>query len=323
MTIPARKLVEAHGDGKLAQLHMVLLMMMDDFARICDQHDLTWIAMYGTAIGALRHKGFIPWDDDIDICMPREDLERFCQVILADPLGKYKIVNSDTCKNYPLATTRFILKGTEFRDSNLATMDFDSGIFLDLFALDNLADEDKAFRKQAFNTWFYNKLAIARDVPNPYIAPGGLKSHLMRGATKTAHALLNLPGIRNVDFAKISKDHATQYRREDTKRVGYLCDTNRFSCTYLVEDLYPVSWVPFEDIQVPIAHNAEKLLEEFYGDWQTPPPLDLRHEHYPDILDFGAYEPVIEGAADQDEARSVQISASSKDEATQQKAGLK
>ncbi len=162
MSLDKRPLVEPHSDIRLEKLHIVLLMMLDDFADICKKNDICWIGMYGTAIGALRHKGFIPWDDDIDICMPREDHDKFCEIVQRDYSDKYEIVNPLTCPNYPMTTTRFILKGTEFRDANLATMDFDSGIFLDLFPLDYLADDEKAFKKQAWHCWLYNKLAIAR-----------------------------------------------------------------------------------------------------------------------------------------------------------------
>ncbi len=291
MSIKNRPLVEAHDDPRLEKLHMVLLMMLDDFADICKKNNICWIGMYGTAIGALRHKGFIPWDDDIDICMPRADHDKFCEIVQRDYSDKYEIVNPLTCSNYPMTTTRFILKGTEFRDANLATMDFDSGIFLDLFPLDYLADDEKAFKKQAWRCWLYNKLAIARDVAHPYIADNGFKSKVLRAGTICAHGLLNLPGIRNIKWSQMSLAWSEKYKDTKTKRMGYLCDTNRFTCIYNVDDLLPVKYVPFEDIEMPVAHHAEKLLSEYYGDWMQKPPVSLRHEHYPHILDFGPYDP--------------------------------
>ena len=74
--------------------------------------------------------------------------------------------------------------------------------------------------------------------------------------------------------------------------MGYLCDTGRFWDVYDRDDLDPVRLVPFEDLLVPIPHRAEKLLEALYGDFMTPPPENLRHEHYPHVLDFGAYADV-------------------------------
>lgn len=291
MSTCVRKLKAAHDDERLAQLHCILLMMMDDFMQVCKAENITWVGMYGTAIGALRHQGFIPWDDDIDICMTRSELERFCKVAQKTMSDKYAIINSQTCDTYPMSTTRLVLKGTEFRDENLATMDFDSGIFLDLFALDNISDDEAAFKKQSWNTWFFNKLAMARDISHPYIAPGGIREPILRIGTTVCRGMLHLPYLRSYDFNAKSLKWAKAYEDVSTKRVAYLCDTTRFSCIYNKEDLFPVRWVDFEDIQIPIARRAEKLLEEYYGDWQTPPDESMRHEHYPDVLDFGDYKP--------------------------------
>ena len=276
-------------DEKLQQLHRVLLMMMKDFADLCAKHELTWIVMYGSAIGALRHGGFIPWDDDIDICMPRADLERLASLVAAEADEKYLIVNARTHPGYPLATTRFVLRGTEFRDSALAGMDFPSGIFLDLFPLDNLSDNEGAFKRQVYGSWLLNKLAMAKQFENPTIARAGAMGAAMGAAATAARGALNLPGIRGIDPNKAAESLLTKYADTRTQRIGFPCDTFPNGCIYDIDDLLPVRWVPFEDMEVPVAAQAEKLLDEYYGDWMTPPPGNARRAHYPDILDFGPY----------------------------------
>ena len=277
------------GDERLDQLHRVLLMMMKDFAAICEREDITWIAHYGTAIGALRHKGFIPWDDDIDICMMRADLDRFIAAVQADDSGKYSIVNAQTHAGYPLATTRFILNGTEFRDSALATMDFPSGIFLDLFPLDALSDNEGAYQCQVVSSWLFNKLATAKLTRDPYIAAEGAVGAAMGAAATAARVVLNAPGFRALDPNVVSYHQLVKYNGTDTQRVGYTCDTGPYGCIYRVDDLLPVRWVPFEDMMIPVPNHVEDQLTEYYGDWMTPPPGNQRKAHYPDILDFGEY----------------------------------
>ena len=138
-------------DPRLEQLHRVMLMMLKDFAALCEKESLRWYAAFGTAIGALRHAGFVPWDDDIDLYMPRAHLDRLVQAAQQGRFAqRYCVVNASLDARYPLGTTRVMLRETEFRDEALASRDFESGIFLDLFPLDDLADDERAFHRQAW-----------------------------------------------------------------------------------------------------------------------------------------------------------------------------
>jgi lipopolysaccharide cholinephosphotransferase len=69
-----------YDDATLHRLQKIELMILKDFMALCEKHQLTWFSFAGTAIGAIRHKGFIPWDDDIDVCLPREDYEKFLKL---------------------------------------------------------------------------------------------------------------------------------------------------------------------------------------------------------------------------------------------------
>lgn len=106
------------------------LKILKDVARICDGQGLTYFGLAGTGIGAIRHKGFIPWDDDIDIGMPARDLEQLVKIIREEHAGTYDVINADIDSNYPLATTRIMLKGTQFCEETLSELPLDLGIFL-------------------------------------------------------------------------------------------------------------------------------------------------------------------------------------------------
>ena len=280
------------GDATLARLHSALLLMLKDFSALCARENLTWVVMFGSAIGALRHQGFIPWDDDIDIAMPRDDLEKLTALVRSDPLAsaRYCMIDAHLNPRYPMATSRLMLRDTEFRDANLATMDFESGVFLDLFPLDDLADDERAFRRQVWRAWLLNKLAIAKLTRKPYIAGSGVRTVALKAGAAAVHVLLNLPGLRNIRLNERSYAWQTRYRGQRTRRVGFPCDTDRFWDVYERDDLFPVRLASFESMEVPLAHKAEKILASLYGDFMTPPPEDARAEHYPEILDLGPWE---------------------------------
>lgn len=275
--------------GRLEQLHAVMLLMLDDFSSICEQEGLSWLLSFGSAIGALREEGFIAWDDDIDICMPRADLDRLIAVIERDWAEKYQVLNAQTNSAYPMATTRVMLRGTEFRDESLLGLQTDSGVFLDLFPLDDVADDERAYRRQAWRAWLYNKLAIARELPSPHVAGSGLVPTVLRLGSRAAHALLNLPGVRSIDLSARSLRWQTRYDGRGTRRLGFLCETDRFSCTWRRDELFPARTASFEGRTVPVAHDIEGLLKRMYGDYMTPPPVKDQFDHFPVVLDLGPY----------------------------------
>ena len=92
----------------LDRLHEVELSILRDFKKITEENGLSFFISGGTAIGALRHGGFIPWDDDIDVCLPRGDYDRLIEILEADPvmMEKYEIIRADRTENYPLMSTR-------------------------------------------------------------------------------------------------------------------------------------------------------------------------------------------------------------------------
>ena len=110
---------------------------------ICNRNGIRYFADFGTLLGAVRHKGMIPWDDDIDVMLPRKDFDKMIEVIKRDYSDKYSIANVETMKNYPLMTTRIMMKGTTFIEEPLKNIKCDLGIFLDVYPLDNISDDEE------------------------------------------------------------------------------------------------------------------------------------------------------------------------------------
>lgn len=126
-------------EEELVDLHKVLLLMLDDLIEICKRNNLHFILIGGSAIGALRDKGFIPWDDDIDIAMPRRDFEKLYKIIKKQYSFKYSMLHPQDKENYGRILPKIRLKGTEYK----TILEYDlneSGIFIDIYTIENIPD---------------------------------------------------------------------------------------------------------------------------------------------------------------------------------------
>ncbi|MGN1187356.1 MAG: phosphorylcholine transferase LicD [Lachnospiraceae bacterium] len=276
---------------QLKHLQKLEMEILGDFKRICDENNLTYFGYAGTGIGALRHKGYIPWDDDIDISMPRKDYERFMELVTEQMGDKYEVLNTETDINYPLATTRLVLKGTRFREYSMKDVDCNWGIFLDLYALDNAADGWFAYQRQMWSAWFWGKLLILRSIPRPYLYVHGITAKLVTAACVAVHHIMKWMGISKEWLYRKRESANRRYENVETKRIAYFCDPLPYTNTFSVDDIYPLRELPFEDGTLPFPNHLEQLLTKMYGDYMTPPPVEKRKTHFPYELDFGSYAP--------------------------------
>ena len=104
---------EEYDNETLNHLRKVELMILEDFIEICEKNNLEYFSYGGTTLGAIRHGGFIPWDDDIDVIMFREDYEKFLTIMENEKSGKYEILNMDKYEDYFLLISKMSLNGTK------------------------------------------------------------------------------------------------------------------------------------------------------------------------------------------------------------------
>ena len=136
-------------EEQLKELHGVLLEILDDVLRICQEHNLHFILIGGSAIGALRSGGFIPWDDDIDIAMPRKDFETLCRIVREQYPEKYSMLHPQDPDNYGRVIPKIRLKGTCYR--TVLEQDLkDCGVFIDIFLIENVPNGKLARYAQGF-----------------------------------------------------------------------------------------------------------------------------------------------------------------------------
>ena len=123
-------------DPRLRKLQMAELEILNEFVRICEKHDLTYYLVGGTLLGAVRHQGFIPWDDDIDVAMPRADYDRLVEVCGEDLGAEYFYQSPETDPYYFLTYAKIRKNGTEIYEERFKDARFHKGIFIDVFPLD-------------------------------------------------------------------------------------------------------------------------------------------------------------------------------------------
>ena len=271
---------------ELKKLQKYELSILKDVIKVCEENELSYFGLAGTGIGALRHGGFIPWDDDIDIGLLRNDYEKLMEIVKRDYAGKYTVVNADEFRGYPLMTTRITLNGTVFIEESLKNINSPLGIFLDVYALDNIPYDVKKAKRQAIGAWVYSKLLILKHIPFPVLPVKGVLGKTIHAITAMVFAFLNVFFISHNFLYKRCKKISCKYNKTACNAYGYFCDTSYSTNTFTHEQLFPLRKIKFEDIEMCFPNKLEESLEKMFGDYMQLPPPEKRKNHYPHKLVF-------------------------------------
>lgn len=282
-----KKQFKEYDDFTLKRIQEVELEILKDFMDICDRNGLDYFGIAGTGIGALRHHGFIPWDDDIDVAMPRDDFEKLLPLVEKEMGDKYLIMNAERYPNYPLMTTRMTMRGTKFKEEALKNIDAPLGIFLDLYPLDKVSDNPKEAKRQARDAWFWSKILILRSIPFPMLGFSGWKAKIIHAICGLAHLVLSILHVPKTWIYKKAYEAETRSNHyTKTKNLDFFCDTTPYMNLYAVKDIYPLRKLLFEDVELNFPHNLHNNLTGMYGDYMRLPPEEKRKNHYPYELEF-------------------------------------
>lgn len=285
-------MIREYDSKTLKKVQSAELSILKDFVRVCEENGIKYFGLAGTGLGALRHGGFIPWDDDIDVGLLRADYEKVLEIFKRDFKEKYTVVNGDEFSGYPLMTTRIILNNTKFVEFPLKNIKAPLGIFLDVYAYDFVPRDENLRRKQAKGAWLFSKLLILKHIPFPVLPFGGIKGKLAHVVTWCAWLFLNVFCISHKFLYRQVMKYNLMYSDSDTGVYGYLCDTDAFSSTFTAEELFPLRKEKFEDMEINFPNCLEKSLTDLYGDYMQLPPADKRKNHFPYELQFEGEETI-------------------------------
>lgn len=255
----------------------LLLAMLKDFDAVCKRHGIAYQLFSGTALGAVRHQGFIPWDDDIDVILLREEYERFFREAAGDFDPAVYFVQREFGPHWPMQFSKLRRNGTacmeKYHPKDLETH---QGVYLDIFPCDNLSDRLLTAKLQ----FWASKVVIAKALyARGYETDSALKKCVLQ-------ACRLLPRKPFYDFCIRAGESST------CRVHSFFGASSRFE-----RSVYPREWLtetvdlPFEDGVFPVSASYDKLLTTLYGDYMTLPPqserackehgviLDLDHDY--------------------------------------------
>ena len=253
--------------------------------QICEEASIPYYASAGTCLGAIRHKGFIPWDDDMDFAMLRDDYERFV-IVAKDELSKdFYLQNFDTDDSFALPFAKVMLNGTVLTERVTSVNSAHKGIYVDIFPFDNVPDSEEKRKKQNRKTYFLKRLLLAKQ--NYLIAQKGeVLKKIIYFILKCISLFYSKNAIKNLLLTEMKR-----YNGEETEKVvlfggSYGYDKESVDRKWFLES----TKLDFEDTFFAAPKDYIAYLEYFYGDYMKLPPEDKRYNRHSVVeLDFGKY----------------------------------
>lgn len=275
------------GEEDRKELVRILTRMIYDIQTVCESSGITIMASYGTALGAYRHKGFIPWDDDADVCILRSDWEKLRDNFDALFDGKY-VLEAPQYGSHDTQMTwgKIYLPGTKYVEIFNEGTPYNKGVFLDVFVIDNLSD-NKLIR--SIDMFIAKHLKSAINSMTYFKYPGNNLSLFMSytWSTKIYYHLRKLLGAM-LSFRSHKAWCDTYDKFVSRHKNSQLTISNYSGIITPADEWLPAKKIQFEDIMINVPNNIEKYLERAYGkNYMQLPPEDKREQHFCVELDLG------------------------------------
>lgn len=274
-----------YADEELNIIHQLELDALKEIIRICDKLKISYFLIDGAAIGAMRHKGFIPWDDDIDIGMTREDYQRFLLEAPALLSDKYYLQTPYNETKNPYFYAKLRINGTEFVEYCNRKLDIHHGIYVDLCPFDEVPDEEKLNKKQFRRCQLLIRLFVLRQSPELSAEPTSPKRHLLAAVRFVLHHVMRLVPYQLL--ATAIERETTRYNGTDQTAYSFLHYPKRKTDYILKSELFPLKKRVFDGISVNVPADCDAYLRRHYGDYTKWPEPEKRYGHKPYRINLG------------------------------------
>ena len=266
----------------LDKIHKLSLRILLAFDKICRENNLTYFLDSGTALGAVRHGGFIPWDDDVDVGMPRKDYEKFLQIAQKQLPENLFLQTRQTDSLYERNFAKIRLRETIFQEYKDLPYG-QNGFFIDVFPFDNVPS----------NQYIAKIIIIISRLYYHFLASWyGRKDASSKVRQMIRKSIRRMPASQ---IESLNERYLRFCRKYEYKSTGYItCFFWRMTQhnTYIFDErqIFPTKDILFEGHPVRIMNNPDYYLSHMYGDYMTLPPENQRCNHHLNgLIDFGEY----------------------------------
>ena len=274
---------------QVKEIQTIILEIYKEFVVICKKHNIRYFAIGGTAIGAVRHNGFIPWDDDLDVAMPRKDYEKFCKIARTELSDKYRFIDHLANNKSGLMFGKISDETTtDVEPVNISNPDSWNGVFMDVFPLDGAPTSYLLFRLHMLRLKIFY-YAIWAKIYTPDTKKSTKGKSILKNISRvlTEHTEVS---VLKQKFIKLASKYDF-----DNPKTKYLARTWALSthhglqalARYDKEDFNKIKNVKFEDTEISLPAGYDNYLSSLYPNYmELPPKEQQKPSHCGGILDL-------------------------------------
>lgn len=248
------------------------------FIEICEKHNLRYCVSFGTLLGTIRHQGYIPWDDDIDVDMPREDYEKFI-VLYREKYndGIIKIIDHNTEKNYHMLFAKLHDTSTVLREKRVIDKYAKLyGVYIDIFPLDHVSEETKNRKRFLKKNYYWiriiNMRVLSTEVPH--------KNRILKIGYNFLRVILRIIPLSMLTKMEEKRIKNYSIGNKNSGLLRYLSDgTTDLDYVLHESDFEECIYKQFEEVLVKVPVGYDRVLRSIYGDYMKLPPENERINH--------------------------------------------
>ncbi|WP_415948913.1 LicD family protein [Megamonas funiformis] len=259
-------------------LHQIDLKILKEILKICDKYKLVYYMIGGTMLGAIRHKGFIPWDDDIDLGLPRDDYEKFLEVAPKELSANLKLVNYKTDSNYQYYITRILDLNTEVIEERIGNNNKYTHASIDIFPIDGTP-----------NNFILRKIYFFRVMYHRALMSLCYKDSIDRKRKRSFFENFLLKIMERIPIEKLTTPYKQKskidvlLRSQNVKNSKYI---GNIMGAYRTREIVPADFYgkgkfyDFENLRLRGVEKYDEYLKYTYGNYMELPPVEKRKVHF-------------------------------------------